>query len=585
MARTPTQRPAPRGSGAAQPPAPDRASPRPRESYRDTIEAIAVAFIFALLVRGFEAEAFVIPTGSMAPTLMGRHKEVTCPQCGYVYTVNASEEVEGVLPENAAAHRVYSGTCVNCRYQARVADEPSFKGDRILVMKFPYDMPFLPGSSGPKRWDVIVFHYPEEPEVSYIKRLVGLPGETIHIWYGDIYVRPPGGKDFQLERRPLVHQQAMQMMVYDDAHRARLLKDLPKWRRWESDTPGGWSEEGPDGGTYVAAGGGDDWTELRYRHLVPDPQQWRSLESGDPLPRAPRPTLVTDFYSYNTNLLIGRADLAGGDVHDQDGAWMQPHWVGDLTLKARVAPESGSGALRWELIKGGVSNRCEVDLSTGEAVLYHGRAELGRATSPLKGAGRHDVELANVDDRLTFWVDGRPVFADGLTYQDPGNHPEPTAEDLAPARIGSRGAKVRVSGLVLKRDIYYTQNPGSIDYAGTMHSRIPRTPVELFDLLAEPRQVAELGPLGWTDYTLGEDRFLMLGDNSPRSKDSRGWQNDDMEWDTTGRQRHEVPRSMLTGKAFCIYWPHGVPLWPDFRFNADFRFPFRPYVERMGLIH
>jgi signal peptidase I len=142
-----------------------------------------------------------------------------------------------------------------------------------------------------------------------------------------------------------------------------------------------------------------------------------------------------------------------------------------------------------------------------------------------------------------------------------------------------------MSGLVLKRDIYYTQNPGYIDYVGTMHSRIPRTPVELFDLLAEPRQVAELGPLGWTDYTLGEDRFLMLGDNSPRSKDSRGWRNDDIEWDTTGRQKHEVPRSMLTGKAFCIYWPHGVPLWPDFRFNADFRFPFRPYVERMGLIH
>ena len=54
-----------------------------------------VAFILALLVRGFEAEAFVIPTGSMAPTLMGRHKEITCPQCGYLYSVNASEEVEG----------------------------------------------------------------------------------------------------------------------------------------------------------------------------------------------------------------------------------------------------------------------------------------------------------------------------------------------------------------------------------------------------------------------------------------------------------------------------------------------------------
>ena len=39
----------------------------------------------------------------MAPTLMGRHKEVSCPQCGFVYAVNASEEVE---PEIGVAQRV-----------------------------------------------------------------------------------------------------------------------------------------------------------------------------------------------------------------------------------------------------------------------------------------------------------------------------------------------------------------------------------------------------------------------------------------------------------------------------------------------
>ena len=71
---------------------------------------------------------------------------------------------------------------------------PSFKGDRILVMMFPYDLPFLPGSRPPERWDVVVFRYPEEPEVSYIKRLVGLPGETIRISHGDIYVKPADGE-------------------------------------------------------------------------------------------------------------------------------------------------------------------------------------------------------------------------------------------------------------------------------------------------------------------------------------------------------------------------------------------------------
>jgi hypothetical protein len=114
---------------------------------------------------------------------------------------------------------------------------------------------------------------------------------------------------------------------------------------------------------------------------------------------------------------------------------------------------------------------------------------------------------------------------------------------------------------------------------------MPRTPTDLFTLLSDPTQVASLGPLQWADYSIGEDRFMMLGDNSPRSKDSRGWGQADASWDPTGRQKWEVPRSMLTGKAFCIYWPHGKPFGPDIRLGPDFRIPFRPYFERMKWIH
>ena len=91
---------------------------------------------------------------------------------------------------------VYSGLCGNCRNLARLNRSPSFKGDRILVMMFPYDLPFLPGSGPPERWDVVVFRYPEEPEVSYIKRLVGLPEETIRISHGDVYVKKNGSPSF-----------------------------------------------------------------------------------------------------------------------------------------------------------------------------------------------------------------------------------------------------------------------------------------------------------------------------------------------------------------------------------------------------
>jgi len=59
---------------------------------RETIESIAVAVILAFLFRAFVAEAFVIPTGSMAPTLQGRHMDVTCSKCGCPYRTGASVE-------------------------------------------------------------------------------------------------------------------------------------------------------------------------------------------------------------------------------------------------------------------------------------------------------------------------------------------------------------------------------------------------------------------------------------------------------------------------------------------------------------
>ena len=105
------------------------------------------------------------------------------------------------------------------------------------------------GSSS-KRWDVAVFKLPEEPEVRYIKRLVGMPDEVLRIQGGDLWVRPrDDAVAFERPLRPLEHQQAMQVMVYDDRHRPASLRDDPRWRRWTSAEPGGWTE--PEPGTFV----------------------------------------------------------------------------------------------------------------------------------------------------------------------------------------------------------------------------------------------------------------------------------------------------------------------------------------------
>ncbi len=87
-----------------------------KASGRESIESFVVVFL-AFLIWSIEAEGFVIPTGSMAPTLMGRHKDVVCPQCGYFYTVNADREVDLTGKDPSRGQRINSGVCENCRFE------------------------------------------------------------------------------------------------------------------------------------------------------------------------------------------------------------------------------------------------------------------------------------------------------------------------------------------------------------------------------------------------------------------------------------------------------------------------------------
>ena len=574
-------------SSSAQDKAPELASKARHR--RESIESFVV-IVVAFLVWSLEAEGFVIPTGSMAPTLMGRHKEMTCPECGLVYTVNADCEVEASGFGASTGLRVAWGTCQNCRFTTRVDELPSLSGDRIYTMKKGLSLPWIAGAGqvGPRRWDVTVFKLPEEPEVRYIKRLVGLPKETIRIREGDLWHRPDGSRsDFQRLRRPLDHQQATQVLVYDDAHRAKSLNGDARWRRWVPQDDG-WSE--PADGDFKSSSRGQGWTELRYRHIVPDPEQWDAIRAGLPVPTPPRPTLITDFSSYNTDL------TTQGRAHPRQAArpWFQPHWVGDLTVSCRLTVGRSAGRFRIELIKAGASHRCEIDLATGPATLFRNQNQLGSpAHTSAADPGRHDLILANVDDRLTLWIDGTLPFGEGLPYREtePETNASPTTADLEPVRIAAKAGDLEVSNLVLKRDLYYTREPGMADRAG-LESVPYRGPRALFDLLADPAQYAATGMPPIRDFPLGPGRYLMLGDNSPWSRDGRAWSTHDQidpdipgrGWDASGRESWEVPESLIIGKAFCVYWPHFQPIWPNLKLGPDLRLPVRPSVEQIRWI-
>jgi signal peptidase I len=566
---------------------------------RETVESIVVAFTLALLFRAFEAEAFVIPTGSMAPTLMGRHKDLVCESCGLDYRVGSSAEEDeesqrlrselvrlsndprnrgeiARLRSQLAKKLVPEGRCPNCGLvmplttgaNAGVAYDPrypSFNGDRILVDKCAYDF------SEPARWDVVVFKYPEDAKTNYIKRLVGLPGETLFISRGDIWTSRDGG-DPTITRKPAAKLRPMLRLVHDSAHIAPELVAAgwpTSWIDWQiGDGRGSWatSDDGRSFSVTCRPGGA---ATLRWRHLLPAPDVWQAIAAGRPVAAAAKPQFVGDLQPYNAGSL-------------------GPHWVGDLAVEFDLESRSAAGTVTIDLVKAGLPHRCTIDLANGRATLGRVPAAAGgvaaadpaagvvRATAQtaVKGRGRWRLLFANVDDELSLFVGGRPVAFDAPTAwmrsleeaidtgpvgrgDTPGD-PEPG--DLAPVGItvvaADAAAEVTVSDLRVLRDVYYIAT-------GTAAAMAGRAPEE--DVL---------------EFVLEPGEYFMLGDNSSASKDSRAW-------GTPDEPLHSVSRRLIIGRALVIFWPHGVPArWsvPVKIFGQEVRLPFWPNFRRMEFV-
>lgn len=80
---------------------------------------------------------------------------------------------------------------------------PTFENlDYLIVDELVYDF------QAPARGDVIVFRYPNDPSVFYIKRIIGLPNETVSINRGVVTITTAAGKTFTLSEPYIVNEDA-----------------------------------------------------------------------------------------------------------------------------------------------------------------------------------------------------------------------------------------------------------------------------------------------------------------------------------------------------------------------------------------
>jgi len=416
---------------------------------RQTVELMASLCLGVLLVRTFWAEAYVVPTGSMAPTLMGLHRELTCPNCRSMFVV-------GIDDDGPAGQAI----CPNCG-QRGLDGAPTIEcgGDRVLVEKFLYEF------RRPKRWEVAVFHFPGEPTQAYVKRVVGLPGESIRIVDGDVEV------DGRIVRKSLPEIRAMRMLIHDSRFQPRSTNAFSQWQFRCGTRAGalksGWSRCNGQFAHAAVTGAG------------PSPEDWLIYQHWDPARGRHGP--VCDFYGYN-----------GGEPREYNE-------VKDLGMEARLTVGDSVDAISVALRSGAdqfvvripVARTGSIELERNDRTI-----PLANCHNPFHNAELYPqtilLEAAVFDRRLQVAIDGRPLF-DPFDYGDPVSASSGSEDPVA---LGVRGGAVEVSQFRIYRDIYYT---GSL-------ANTPRHPHGMFEAVR-----------------LGSDDYFVLGDNSPVSNDSRFW--------------------------------------------------------------
>ena len=471
------------------------------ESIVNTLYWVIIALMLAIIFRTFIMEAFQIPTGSMAETLRGAHHHIRCGGCGYKYDLGS----DGISLGNPK--------CPSCKYSPKesIRKLPS-NGDRILVLKCIYEF------VEPHRWDVVVFKYPNDPTDNYIKRMIALPGETVEIVDGDVYINGA------IARKPRKVQDELWTCVYDNDYERR---------------------------AFAAGDGNPEGEEVLDAWRCPfensDGSLWEINSSGT------RKFSLTGAGDKIHSLIYrpgSNKDFVGQYAYNHSNAFRQMPVCSDLMVRSYVTSEGDAGHIGIGLHKYGSMYRGRVEFDGSMAIektadgktVQLAQSPVGRAV-----AGRSkEFSFANVDHKLILtFGDERLVYDLGVKTDSVG----PIERDSLGRVIHAEGGMVKIFGSG-KVDISHTRVYRDIHYIGERDILRPR--------LDEP-------------FIVKEDEYFVCGDNSPSSFDSRLWAMEGKGNNDVIYRTGIVPRDYMMGKAFFLYWGDAfspfenmLPLIPNF---------------------
>ncbi|MBY0588408.1 S26 family signal peptidase [bacterium] len=367
-------------------------------SIRPTIEFVLVLVMATSLFKLFVVDGYFVPTGSMAPGLLGVHQNLTCPSCGYRFAVG--HEPAGWSPPTLP--------CPSCKKGTIPFSDPIVQpGDRLLVLKGFFEF------FEPRRWETAVFLNPNDAGAAYVKRIVGLPGEKIVVRQGDVYAND------QIQRKTFQQYRSVAIPVYNTRPGIAVPPTLTT--RWLIDQEGKATLQETNSGWMIRAPGRQDLFQAAYQETD---------GTGQPVP-------IRDDLAYNASRLSSA-----------------PVAITDLSVRWIFRWKSGDGAMVVHLTPAMMQSfTLTIRPARGTIECSLSQATEGLAKHPFSAGQPVEMEFGFWDAQVMLAIDGRVLARFAVDPLPAGS--EPT---LHPVEIKMREIVGEIEQLQIFRDIYYRRD-------------------------------------------------------------------------------------------------------------------------------